>query len=466
MKPIHSSAIHSMNIKSTFFLGIGKFFEKIIAFLFYFIIARHFGSDQFGDFVFQYSVASFIMVIFDFGGEIFCIRFFTNQSRNEDQSHLIAMKTLVALVIICVVFSFGWHSYLVVLLLLFYIDSVISVLRSRLFATKDFGIETIFSVGEKCLSFLFFYLSIITFKDIEISILAMVLGKLLGLIIYNFYSPFVKQLVLTLMNFKDVFQEMIAILKESWSYSLHGLTYLLFYQIDLSLLKYHQIPDSEIGEYAAAMKIFGFGLVVSEVLFRQYYPEINNLMKKGVSSQLLDFVAKLTRANFAISFVLLTMILSFSVLIIEVTFGYGFHQSSMILSILAFALLFRFQSAPYSGIISASEHNLRKVLVSLICVLFNVLFNYLFIPKFGILASALITVLTEFLFWVLLRIAIVRTFNMRLESLNVFHYMLILSLMGLTFFSLHLCDPVRIALFLGGCFFVLINRKWILDLYH
>jgi len=455
-----------MNIKSTVFLGIGKFFEKIIAFLFYFIIARYFGSDHFGDFVFQYSVASFIMVIFDFGGEIFCVRFFTNQSRNEDQSNLIAMKSVVALVIICVVILIGWHSYLVVLLLLFYMDAIISVLRSRLFAIKDFGIETIFSVGEKCLSFLFFFLSILTFKDIKISILAMVLGKFLGLIIYNFYRPFVKQLVLTLINFKVVFQEIKTVLKDSWSYSLHGLTYLLFYQIDLSLLKYYHISDGAIGEYAAAMKIFGFGLIVSEVLFRQYYPEINNLMKKGMSSQLVDFVAKLTRANFAISFVLLTVILSFSVLIIEVTFGAGFNQSSRILSILAFAFLFRFQSAPYSGIISASEHNLRKVFVSLICVMFNVLFNFLFIPRFGILASAVITVLTEFLFWVLLRITLVRTFNMGLESLNVFHYLLILSLMGLTFFSLHLYNPVRIALFLGGCFFVLINRKWILDLYH
>jgi hypothetical protein len=64
-----------MNIKSTFLLGVSKLLEKVIAFSFYFIIARTFGSAEFGEFSYFFSLASFVMVMFDFGGEIYCVRF-------------------------------------------------------------------------------------------------------------------------------------------------------------------------------------------------------------------------------------------------------------------------------------------------------------------------------------------------------------------------------------------------------
>lgn len=455
-----------MNIKSTMFLSAGKFFEKVIAFLLYFIIARKFGSAGLGDFVFQFSIASFLMVLFDFGGELFCVRYFTDNVDAAEKSDLLAIKTFVAFIVITCCWLLHANVYLIAILLMFYVDSIIGVIRSKLYTERAFQLDTMFSIGEKTLSILFFIVVVYLFEKLEYGITAMVVGKVLGLLFFDFRNPFLSSFLSAFKDFGGVMKKMLVIFKESWSYSLHGLTYLLFYQIDISLLKYFNVADSEIGEYAAAMKIFGFGLVLSEILFRQYYPEINALNKTDSKMELGLFLDKLTSANFIIAFVLLSSVIIFSSGIIELTFGSDFGRSGILLSVLAFAYLFRFQSAPYSGIISASIYNYTKVLVSVCCVLLNVFLNFFFIPKYGVLGSAVVTVLTELLFWILLRIVITAFIKIEMSHFIIIKLLMIFLLSVLFFYLIQHHEYFRYLLLILSLFFVIINRKKLLALYQ
>jgi O-antigen/teichoic acid export membrane protein len=454
-----------MNIKSTFLLGVSKLLEKVIAFSFYFIIARTFGSAEFGEFSYFFSLASFVMVMFDFGGEIYCVRLFSHNKGRDVLTQFLVIKTWVALLIVSTMLVLNQNHLFILLVGMSYLDSVILVFRSRFLCFNEIVQDTKFSILEKLISVGLFAVGVFSFESLSYSILLLLMGKIFGLLVLNYYRPFMKAAFYQMFGLRKIFRFLVEIVKESWTYSLHGLTYLLFYQLDIILLKMNHVHAEDIGEYSAAMKIFGFGLIVSEILFRQFYPELARLLNENQVDQIRDLLRRLSNASLIISLSLMCVLVVFSELIIKSTFGSEFQSSGLILAILACAMIFRFQAAPYSGLLAASNFNYYKMIVSGVCVAVNVVLNVIFIPKYGVLASAFVTVLTELLFWIMLRISVKQNFPSFETPINLLHWVWVFVLTSISFFSFFHDWRIKSLVMLLVIVVVYNYRQFVLDIF-
>jgi O-antigen/teichoic acid export membrane protein len=128
-------------------------------------------------------------------------------------------------------------------------------------------------------------------------------------------------------------------------------------------------------------------------------------------------------------------------------------------------MIFRFQAAPYSGLLAASNFNYYKMIVSGVCVAVNVVLNVIFIPKYGVLASAFVTVLTELLFWIMLRISVKQNFPSFETPINLLHWVWVFVLTSISFFSFFHDWRIKSLVMLLVIVVVYNYRQFVLDIF-
>ena len=97
--------------------------------------------------------------------------------------------------------------------------------------------------------------------------------------------------------------------------------------------------------------------------------------------------------------------------IIGLIAGEGFSDSPMVLNILIIALGFIFLGALFSNIIIAANRQKRLAQIYFVGMIFNVITNLIFIPKYSYFGAAATTVATELLVTSLMVYVIYKTIN-------------------------------------------------------
>jgi len=160
----------------------------------------------------------------------------------------------------------------------------------------------------------------------------------------------------------------------------------------LSILK----TNTEVGIYNAAYKVLEnisfFPAMIIGLVFPMFSRHIFSDKKH------FTYLANETFKVFLILVVPLvigTLFLSEGV--IHLIGGDAFAQASNTLRILIFALAFIFFGGFFNGILIAGNHQKKLLWAFVICAIFNIIANVIFIPMFSYTASAIISALTEFL---------------------------------------------------------------------
>lgn len=105
--------------------------------------------------------------------------------------------------------------------------------------------------------------------------------------------------------------------------------------------------------------------------------------------------------------------------IIELIAGDGFYDSPLVLNILMIALGFIFLGALFSNIIIAANRQKKLAQIYFIGMIFNVITNFIFIPKYSYFGAAATTVATELLVTGLMIYVIYKTINF-IPSFKIF----------------------------------------------
>jgi O-antigen/teichoic acid export membrane protein len=101
----------------------------------------------------------------------------------------------------------------------------------------------------------------------------------------------------------------------------------------------------------------------------------------------------------------------------------------MVLNILIIALGFIFLGALFSNIIIAADQQKRLAQIYFVGMIFNVITNFIFIPKYSYFGAAATTVATEFLVTGLMIYVIYKTINFIPSFLKILFKALIASLL-------------------------------------
>ncbi len=167
----------------------------------------------------------------------------------------------------------------------------------------------------------------------------------------------------------------------------------IYFRVDLILLKYLNVPDSDIGEYAAAYRLIEAAVLIagpiSLIIFRNV-----RLLDGRHSSQKIYIIRSLV-IGILFGIVCSTLIQLIASPLVQLVYGDQYAQAAILLPILGWMVPLLIPNTVLTQ--AALALNLEKsyALIATLAALGNLSLNFFFIPRYGTLAAALSSIATE-----------------------------------------------------------------------
>lgn len=195
-------------------------------------------------------------------------------------------------------------------------------------------------------------------------------------------------------------QQGIQLIRESWPFMLSGLSVMVYMRIDQIMLK-NMLGDKALGIYAAALPLSTVWYFIPMTLYTSLAPYITR--KKAENEMMyMQALANIFRLFAGLGILVCVPIVFLSEFLVSFLYGEGYSQSADILRIHVIANIFvGLGVAQGLWIINEGKSSItmyRTIIGAILCIIGNVIF----IPVFGVIASAFITVVSQFFSTVLL----------------------------------------------------------------
>lgn len=195
-------------------------------------------------------------------------------------------------------------------------------------------------------------------------------------------------------------------LKGSLPYGLLGILGLIYFRIDAIMLSYLK-GSFETGIYGAAYKFLEAVVFIPASFSAALFPALAKLHDSD-KTEMKKLYFKSLKLMGLTGVVILAGYLAILPWAIK-TFLPNYMQSIQVINILAFSIPFMFLATPGVQVMFSSEKYLKSVIgLSIFTMAFNIIANLLFIPQFGYLAAAWVTVISEILSFIVFYIFVKR----------------------------------------------------------
>lgn len=206
----------------------------------------------------------------------------------------------------------------------------------------------------------------------------------------------------TVANQRNVF-------KGSWKFGLAGLLYIVYYQVNVVMLKYIS-GEASAGVYGAAYLIIGAAYTVPGVIFQKYLLPKLHKWQFHEQEKLRAVLIRGTAIMGVLGVAAAGCIILISEYLLPALLGSSYADTAPILWILALAVPLRFASTSAAAVMVSETMLVKKVLFMGVAALANILMNLFLIPRYGGSGAAWATVGTEAIMLVLLLTASLRYF--------------------------------------------------------
>ena len=187
---------------------------------------------------------------------------------------------------------------------------------------------------------------------------------------------------------------MLFFIKESFPLLLSGAAIIIYQRIDQVMIG-NMLDKKEVGYFATAGKFVDLILFLPSVLVQTVTPM---LIREKESNCVCYEMKKRTFVSVItwISFIMALLVSIFAYWMIMYTYGEKYAMAIPVLQIMAFKAVGMALSATGGQIIIIENMQkwafVRNILGCFLCVILN----YLFIPRYGIIGSAIVTIVTVF----------------------------------------------------------------------
>ena len=247
----------------------------------------------------------------------------------------------------------------------------------------------------------------------------------------------------------------------AYPFAISGVLWILYYQVDILMLKALAPTAQQVGFYGAAYSIIEIFSALPRVIFSVSFPRLTKcyaqtpeqLPQKIKQSALLLIVGVLpfvTAAGFA------------QTLLIKLTYGADYLPAISALSLLLPSLIMKMFASLGSYIFQATRREKLLPFVLLATVCLNVAVNALLIPQFGAIGAAIATLLSEVAFAVVGLLLIVRVGYRQIGILLLIVATLGLAIAAVPSMMIYGLSPVAaiaIMLLSGGAIALLMRQK-------
>ncbi len=229
--------------------------------------------------------------------------------------------------------------------------------------------------------------------------------KLSFSIFYSYLFFYLYQSILAIIIYKLYFKK-----NSSWSFNFHTSKYYfftglkltissisvsLFAQSDIIILEKMTTP-MDAGSYSAALRISTIWFMCAGIIANAFFPKIVELVHKNNQSLYIFFewICSIT-VSLAFYVALVTSLLA--PFIINTIYGSNMDLSTQILAIHIWAGIFIFLGSFSSKWLYAKNMINIDIYKTLVAAIFNVILNIIFIPLYGAIGAAYISVLSYFI---------------------------------------------------------------------
>ncbi len=197
-----------------------------------------------------------------------------------------------------------------------------------------------------------------------------------------------------------------------WPISATLLLNVFYFRIDSFLINYfHSL--SAVGIYNFAYQFFQTALVLPTFIMNALYPILlENEKKSAVQNKILIYKAFVIMICIGVAGTIVTWVVS-PVLISQIAFKGGFQDSIYTLQVLGLSFPAFFGSAVLMWSLVTLNLNQKMFLVYLIGLVFNIIFNLIFIPAYSVIAAAWVTVGSEYMILIMQLFIVLRYYNRR-----------------------------------------------------
>lgn len=380
------------------FLSI--FFRLFANVILFWLIARFYGKEIFGQFTIAQTFASVFVIFADFGLDFLLTNELPRKARNSIEifRRLFSIKLLLlffsflAMFIISLIGDFSSQVRELIIIFSFYagLTTISNFLYALFRGSENLKYETRVSFFVNLVTLIAVLTLIILKQDIIIISLTFVLMRFLGLILAIYFA----YQVLPSLSFRLDFNGLKSTLNQVIFFGLFLVFGNLYFQLDTILLSLMKGED-KVGLYQSVFRLIMLPLILPEVFINSIMPALSRLHSNDVDKwqNLGKFLRKfLIIVAIPVSGVLFI----FSSDIISLIYGKAeYGQAIPILKIFALIVFVRFFGETYGLMLTTSQRQKYRTIIVVIATLINLTLNVIFIPTYGINGAALVSLVTN-----------------------------------------------------------------------
>ncbi len=395
--------------KNTLYQLIGKVVSMSVTVLIVFIVTRSYGREGYGSFSLMQTWPALFYVVVDFGLNAIATRELSKDwsKVSEYFGNILLIRLVFSFVIMLLLtFALGlfpYSSWLKSGIIL----SLSLILTQALFSCTNIIFQVKLRYDLSVLGNLLGYAIILVLSllfsfikaDVRFVSFSYVIG---GLATFVINMIFVSRIGVKI-NLRFDRRVVRYLLLSSLPLGLMFVFSQINFKADSIMLSFLKLPArfglnniESVGVYALPYKVFEVALVVPTFLMNSVFPVMVNKMEKSREDlKILFRKAVQTLVLCALAASIAGIILAPQ--IVAVLGGAEFGQSVLVLRILLSGLVVFYTTQPFAWLLVTLDSQKYLPYIYLISALFNVLANYIFIPKYSFLGSSVITVVSELL---------------------------------------------------------------------
>jgi O-antigen/teichoic acid export membrane protein len=183
------------------------------------------------------------------------------------------------------------------------------------------------------------------------------------------------------------------LIKKSFPLAFASMMIGIYYNLDMVMLGYMK-PESDVGIYNAAYKIFLVGILPSQLIFSAFFPLLS---KVGLiaTSEFRNTLKNYAKFMFGTGIVSGILLFALSENIILIVFGKNYIAAAQPLSILAVNVLMVCINVFFGNPMIAWGKNKEYAVAITFGAVVNIILNFILIPKYSYIGAAFATLLSE-----------------------------------------------------------------------
>nr|AXY99636.1 wzx [Proteus vulgaris] len=383
-------------IKSILLLLSSSLLSSLLTFITQAYIANQLNPNDFGEFSSSLALVMLLVPFVAMGADSYLLKIYADKKGNtsEYNSFWIAyfIFTLILSILIYTIFN-TTSSSSIILVSILASQALINYI-SAIYQTKSKYKKL--SLIQALQSFFRFFTLIILSYAFELNI---------NLVYYSYF--FVSILIIIICIILIIKESNFIAIKNIKNIKLYffqaipfGLTpllHLIYFQSDIILID-RLYSSTEAGFYSAAFMLITASYILPAVIYQKYLlPYIHILNANNDITNEFKIFKTGAFTILPISIIIFLIYYFLSPYIVLVIFGEAYKKTQEIMLILSVCIIFRYLSSHVGLFLTAGNLIKVKNKNMLLCAIINILLNVIFIPSFGSIAAAYITVITEIL---------------------------------------------------------------------